>query len=90
MREVPDFKGTVLKGFTALTSMMGNEAALMAMLGNEELTTRTYHSALRMDWNGEERALIERHSEDERRHLAWIKQAARHREWTRRETEAHP
>jgi rubrerythrin len=90
VRDAPDFKGTVLKGFTALTSMIGNEAALMAMLGNEELTTRTYHSALRLEWNGEERALIERHFADERRHLEWIKQAARHRHWARKEAEAHP
>lgn len=86
----PDLKGTVLTSFTAITSMMGNEAALMAMVGNEEVTTHTYQSALQGDWTVEERSLIERHYGDERRHLEWIKHAARSREWARRTEEAHP
>lgn len=86
----PDFKGTVLTGFTAITSMMGNEAALMAMVGNEELTTHTYKAALEADWTADERQLIERHYSDERRHLEWIKHAAKSRDWKHREHEAHP
>jgi uncharacterized protein (TIGR02284 family) len=82
----PDLKGAVLKGFTAITSRLGNEAALMAMVGNEELTSRTYHSALEMSWSADERELIERHYGDERRHLEWIKQAAKNRQqWSQRE-----
>jgi rubrerythrin len=90
VRDAPDLKGTVLKSFTALTSMIGNEAALMAMFGNEELTMRTYHAALMLEWSDEERRLIDRHFADERRHLEWIKQAALHRQWARSEVEAHP
>jgi hypothetical protein len=33
-REKPDVKGFVLKGFTAITSMMGTEPALKAVQGN--------------------------------------------------------
>lgn len=86
----PDLKGTVLTGFTAITSLMGNEASLLAMVGNEELTTRTYQAALEGEWTVEERSMIERHYGDERRHLEWIKHAARSREWAHRTGEAHP
>lgn len=86
----PDLKGRFLTGFTAATSMMGNEGALLAMVGNEELTTHTYQAALKMDWDPEERTLIEKHYSDERRHLEWIKDAAKNRQWARREEEAHP
>ncbi|MBX5481241.1 MAG: ferritin-like domain-containing protein [Myxococcaceae bacterium] len=85
----PDLKGRVLKGFTAAQSMMGTEGALVAMIGNEELTTHTYHAALKVDWTAEERAVIELHYADERRHLEWIKQAAIRREWAH-EAAAHP
>jgi rubrerythrin len=90
--EKPDLKGSVLKGFTSITSRLGNEAALMAMVGNEELTTRTYHSVLDWNWAADERELIERHYGDERRHLEWIKQAAKNRQqWaSQREARAQP
>jgi len=88
VEHVPDLKGKILRGFTAITSMMGTEAALMAMMGNEELTNRTYQAALKMDWQAEERALIEKNYGDERRHLEWIKQAVKARPWAH-ESEAH-
>jgi rubrerythrin len=86
----PDLKGSVLKGFTAITSRLGNEAALVAMVGNEELTSRTYHAALQMNWATDERVLIERHYADERRHLEWIRKAAKTRQWAQREAQAQP
>lgn len=90
VRERPDLKGALLKGFTAVTSMLGNEAALLAMVGNEALTNRTYRAALRLDWNAEQRAMLERHFNDERRHLEWIREAAKTRHWApRREARAH-
>jgi rubrerythrin len=89
VEEKPDIKGALLKGFTAMTSMAGNEGALLAMLGNEELTTHSYQAALKLDWTVEEKQLIERHYEDERRHLAWVKQAAKERRWAQ-EADAHP
>ena len=80
-RKKPDAKGFILKGFTAVTSMMGNEAALQAMRGNELLTNRTYRMALDEEWSNETRAIIERNYSDEQRHLAFIEQALRNRAW---------
>lgn len=80
-RQKPDAKGVILKGFTAITSMMGNEAALQAMRGNEVLTNRTYKAALEEEWSGEARAIIERNYSDEQRHLAFIEDALRTRSW---------
>ena len=53
------------------------------MLGNEELTSHTYESALKLDWTAEQRAVIQKNYADEERHLAWIKKAARDRPWTK-------
>ena len=46
-----------MKGLTAMTSLMGTEAALVAMIGNEEFTNRAYELALQFDWAPEVRAL---------------------------------
>ncbi len=78
-----DLKGTAMKGLTAVTSMMGTEAALVAMLGNEEFTNRAYELALQFDWSPEVRVLIQRHREDEERHVTWIREAVRTRPWLR-------
>jgi len=78
---LPDLKGTLLRGFAAVTSMMGTQAAVMAMVANEELTNRTYESALKMDWPPAQRALIEKNALDEKRHLAWLRSAAKQRIW---------
>jgi rubrerythrin len=78
---VPDLKGTLLRGFTAVTSTMGNQAALMAMIANEELTNRFYESALKLDWPPSQRALIEKNDADEKRHLEWLKSAAKQKIW---------
>ena len=77
----PDMKGAVLKGFTALTSMMGNEAALRAMQGNEKLTNTTYANALRESWPDDVRTVLEANYRDEQRHLAYIQDALQHRIW---------
>ena len=87
-RTKPDVKGFILKGFTAVTSMMGNEAALQAMRGNELLTNRTYQAALEVEWGDEARAIIERNYSDEQRHLAFIENALRTRMWE--QTPAQP
>jgi uncharacterized protein (TIGR02284 family) len=86
-RERPDTKGFILKGFTAVTSMMGNEAALQAMRGNEVLTNRTYRTALQEEWSDDIRAIIERNYQDEQNHLSFIEEALRNRAW---EQAAHP
>jgi uncharacterized protein (TIGR02284 family) len=80
-REKPDVKGFMLKGFTAITSMMGNEAALKAMQGNEKLTNRTYEQALKESWPEDVRGIIERNFRDEQRHLAFIEESLRMRSW---------
>jgi uncharacterized protein (TIGR02284 family) len=80
-REHADAKGFILKGFTAVTSMMGNEAALRAMQGNEKLTNSSYGNALRENWPESVRHIIERNHHDEQRHLAYIEDALRNRIW---------
>lgn len=76
-REKPDVKGFFIKGFTAITSVMGNEAALKAMQGNEKLTNRTYEQAMKEGWPEEVRVIIERNFRDEQRHLAFIEESLR-------------
>src|SRR5262245_15750164 len=39
-RQHADVKGVFLQGFAAVSSMIGDEAALKAMKNNEELTTK--------------------------------------------------
>lgn len=77
----PDLKGAAMKGLTAVTSMMGTEAALVAMLGNEEFSNRAYELALQFDWNPEIRSLIQKNRQDEYRHVTWIRDAVRTRPW---------
>ena len=77
----PDFKGTAMKGFTAVSSLMGTEAALMAMLGNEEITNRVYELALDFEWSPQVHALIRKNRQDEERHITWIREAVRLRPW---------
>lgn len=84
-RSRPDVKGFILKGFTAATSAMGNEAALQAMRGNEKLTNRTYKNALDEVWPDDIRTLLQRNYTDEQRHLAYIEMTLQNRAW-----EQHP
>ena len=77
----PDLKGTAMRSLTAVTSLMGTEAALVAMLGNEEFTNRAYQLALQFDWGPDIRGLIQKNREDEHRHLTWIRDAVRNRPW---------
>ncbi len=77
----PDLKGSAMKGLTAMTGLMGTEATLWAMLGNEELFDRAYELALQFEWAPEVKALIRQHREDERRHGTWIRDAVRTRPW---------
>lgn len=75
-----DVKGFFIEGFTAIMSQ-GDRSALLAMRGNEELTTRRYDAARRADLPDDVRPLIERNYEDEARHLAWIREAIASRAW---------
>jgi uncharacterized protein (TIGR02284 family) len=80
-RQRPDIKGFFIKNFTAVTSMMGDEASLRAMKSNEELTTKTYKKALAETYPSDVRALIEKNYADEQRHLAYIEECLRNRVW---------
>jgi uncharacterized protein (TIGR02284 family) len=80
-RATTDVKGFFIKGFTAISSIMGDGSALRAMRGNEKLTTRAYQKALEKPWPSDVRVLIERNRADEERHLAFIEEAIRLREW---------
>lgn len=86
----PDLKGVALKAMTQAGSMLGTEGALVTMMGNEGLTNVTYELALKADWAPEEREVIEKNREDERRHLAWLKDALVQRVWHRKPEEVHP
>lgn len=80
VEQVPDLKGVALTGMTMVTSMMGTFSALMAMVGNEELTNRVYEAALKLkDLDAESKELIRKNYADEQRHLAWIKHALKAR-----------
>jgi uncharacterized protein (TIGR02284 family) len=72
--EHTDIKGFFIAGFTKVASR-GDRSALLAMLGNEELTNRSYEAALEHDLPDDVQALFRRNLSDERRHLAWIKEA---------------
>jgi rubrerythrin len=75
VEQVPDLKGVALTGMTMVTSLIGTEAALMAMIGNEELTNRVYEAALKLKIDSEALDVIRKNYADERRHLEWIKHA---------------
>ncbi len=86
----PAFVGTVLKAATAAGSLLGTQSALISMMGNEGLTNVGYDVALRMQWTAEERAVIEKNRQDERRHLAWLRDTAMHRAQAQGPAEEHP
>ena len=88
-RSRADIKGFFLKGFTAVTSMVGDEAALRAMQGNEQLTNRAYQAALEEAWPDDLRQLITRNYGDEQRHLSYIREALQNRAWEHREPVQH-
>ena len=75
-----DLKGKLIEGFTAITSI-GDQSALLAMRGNEELTNRKYAAALKEALPAEAQIIVERNHDDERRHLAWIKDSLARRIW---------
>jgi uncharacterized protein (TIGR02284 family) len=85
----PDVKGFFIEGFTAVTSL-GTHSALMAMRGNELLTTSTYKAALEKgDLPADARQIVERNYSDEQRHLNWIKQALDQRIWEQESAGSH-
>lgn len=68
-----DFKGHLIEGFTAITSITGTKGAMRAMQGNEKLTNRRYAEATEwMDASNEIRNIVKRNYQDEQRHLRYI------------------
>jgi uncharacterized protein (TIGR02284 family) len=75
-RSRPDVKGYFIQAFTALGSMMGDRAALMAIRSDEGMTNSTYDRALEeILWSPSLCAMIERNRDDERRHHGFVIQA---------------
>ncbi|MCI0669320.1 MAG: ferritin-like domain-containing protein [Myxococcaceae bacterium] len=70
----PDLTGVVLKTITSVTAAMGTRAALLALLGNEELSNGTYGVMLRLDWPPDLQRLISECHADEHRHRAWLEE----------------
>jgi len=83
----PDLKGFFIQGFTAVRSMFGNEQAIKAMKGNEELTNRTYSQALELDFPQDIRGVIQGNLNDERKHLEYLNGCISERIWERGEKE---
>ncbi|MCC6553459.1 MAG: DUF2383 domain-containing protein [Polyangiaceae bacterium] len=75
--------GRLIEGFTAVASR-GDQSALFAMRGNEELTNKRYSSALGEALPEGVRAVVEKNFEDEKRHLEWIKDALDKHIWERK------
>jgi uncharacterized protein (TIGR02284 family) len=78
-----DLRGILMLGFTKLASR-GDQSALLAMRGTEELTNRVYASALDGELESDARKIVERNYQDEQRHLSWIKDAVAKRIWEER------
>jgi hypothetical protein len=81
IEQATDLKGALLKGVAKATGLLGTRAALLALLGNEELTTRLYQIALKWDLPPDVREVIDRHYQEERRHLDWFRSAIVSRNW---------
>ena len=60
---------------------MSVRATVMAMRGNEELTNRYYASATEEELPESARSIVSRNYEDEKRHLAWIKETIDAKAW---------
>ncbi len=68
---------------------VGGDVAIMALLGNEQLTNRSYEVALEIEWDEESQRILDRNAEDEQRHLAWLAEAEDEL-WAEVEAEAEP
>jgi len=89
-KDRPDFKGPFIQAMTALRSMAGNEQAIKAMKGNEELTNKKYSEALQAQLPADVEAIVRRNYQDEVRHLAFLNEIIARRIWETSETEVHP
>lgn len=75
--EEPDRRGEIIREYTSLSiAGQGDRGAMLVMRSNEELTNHIYWSALRGDLRlpADVRQIIEKSFDDERRHLAWLRE----------------
>lgn len=89
-KDRPDFKGPFIQAMTALRSMAGNEQAIKAMKGNEELTNKKYSEALQTELPVQVVDVVRKNYQDEVKHLAFINECIDRRIWETSETEVHP
>jgi rubrerythrin len=85
--EVPEISVELDEGSSAMTMLaaavagMGDRAALLTLIGNEQLTNSAYPMAMELPFEEEVARVLERHAADEQRHLQWlVQQEARVRE----------
>ena len=77
-----------LRGFfhdslKTLNTMTEIEQILTAVQGGERLTNKTHTEALQLKLTDDARAVVEKHLQDEQRHLQLIKEAIATRMWVR-------
>lgn len=86
---IRDVTGFFIEGMTAITSNFGLRGALLAMAGNEVLTTSKYREALALGLPPEHVEVIEKNYGDETRHLGYIKNTLKRLTAEAREDEAY-
>lgn len=74
VKPVPDLKGYLIEGFTALLSLTGTKSALEAMKMNERLTNRKYAEVVALDLPEEVMKVVRSNQSQEIRHLAYIEE----------------
>jgi uncharacterized protein (TIGR02284 family) len=85
-----DIKGFFIEAFTAVTAH-GTKSALLAMRGNEQLTTARYKAAVDLqDVPDSTKEIIRKNYADEQRHLEWIKMALDQKIWEQEKPGGQP
>jgi hypothetical protein len=79
----PQVKGCVIGALTPPRPPRGAGDVLVALRGNEQLSSSLYAKVLARNLPAGIRQLIDRGREDERRHLDWVERALSRRAWER-------
>jgi rubrerythrin len=64
--------GLLLGELARLAEPLGDEAILLGLLSNEQLTNGSYEVALELEWDADTERILTRNMEDEQRHLRWL------------------
>jgi hypothetical protein len=85
--DIPEIATELDEGSSAMTMLatavagMGDRAALLTLIGNEQLTNSAYPMAMDLPFEEDIAQVLARHTADEQRHLQWlIQQEAKVRE----------